>query len=127
MKIELDDNPLGKHRINAYSREGVVINETCYTGSVIVTPDTIIADWAPRTITDLAVQHIEELVNLEPELILLGTGESLRFPDEDILSPVFSGRIGMEIMDTGAACRAYNFLSAEGRKVIAALLQLAAE
>ena len=127
MKIELDDNPLGKYRINAYSSEGVVISETRYTGSVIVTPDAIIDDWPPRTFADLAVQHIQVLLNLEPEIILLGTGSSLRFPDNDILQPVYSGHIGLEIMDTGAACRAYNFLSAEGRKVIAALLQIAAE
>jgi uncharacterized protein len=127
MKIELDDNPLGKHRINAYSRDGLVISETRYTGSVIVTPDSIINDWGPRTFADLAVQHIQALVNLEPEIILLGTGASLQFPDDDILQPVYSGEIGLEIMDTGAACRAYNFLSAEGRKVIAALLQITAE
>ena len=89
--------------------------------------DAIIDDWPPRTFADLAVQHIQVLLNLEPEIILLGTGSSLRFPDNDILQPVYSGHIGLEIMDTGAACRAYNFLSAEGRKVIAALLQIAAE
>lgn len=125
MKIELDDNPLGNYRIESYSRDGLVISETCYTGSVIVAPDSIIDDWPPRRFADLAVQHVQSLADMEPEILLLGTGSRLRFPEQHILEPLISGNIGYEIMDTGAACRAYNFLSAEGRKVVAALLQIA--
>ena len=127
MKIELDDNPLGNYRIDSYSRDGLVISATRYTGSVIVTPDSIIDDWPPRSFTDLAVQHVQALVELEPEILLLGTGALLRFPEQHVLEPLASADIGYEVMDTGAACRAYNFLSAEGRKVVAALLQITGE
>ncbi|MEJ2699077.1 MAG: Mth938-like domain-containing protein [Desulfuromonadales bacterium] len=127
MKIELDDNPLGNYRIDSYSRDGLVISETRYTGSVIVMPDSIIDDWPPRCFADLAVQHVQTLADLGPEILLLGTGARLRFPEQHILAPLTFGNIGYEIMDTGAACRAYNFLSAEGRRVVAALLQISEE
>lgn len=124
MKIELDENPFGKYRIDAYSGEGVRIGNARYTGSLIITPDSIIDDWPPRRFTDLAVQHMQVLVALEPEIVLLGTGSQLRFPAQDITAPLLTGNIGHEVMDTGAACRAFNFLTVEGRKVIAALLEI---
>jgi len=124
MKIELDENPFGKYRIDAYSGDGLLIGATRYTGSLIITPDRIIDDWPPRRFTDLAVQHMQVLMALEPEIVLLGTGAQLRFPAEDITAPLLAGNIGLEVMDTGAACRAFNFLTVEGRKVIAALLEI---
>jgi uncharacterized protein len=124
MKIELDENPLGNYRIEAYSRDGLLINQTRYTGSIVVSPDSIIEDWPPQTFADLAAQHMRLLAELEPEIVLLGTGARLWFPEEDILEPLRTGSIGLEVMDTGAACRAFNFLTVEGRKVIAALLQI---
>lgn len=124
MKIELDENPLGKYRIEAYSRDGLSINGARYTGSVVVTPDRIIDDWPPRDFADLAAQHMQMLAELEPEIVLLGTGARLQFPEQEILEPLYTDNIGLEIMDTGAACRAFNFLTVEGRKVIAALLRI---
>lgn len=124
MKIELDESLSAKNRIDAYSSDGLLINATRYEGSLIVTPDEIITDWPPRSADDLAVQHIQRLVDTEPEVLLLGTGAQLRFPANSILEPLIHARIGFEVMDTGAACRAYNFMMGEGRWVVAALIRL---
>ncbi len=122
MKIELDEMLSGKNRIEAYSSDGLWINASRYESSLIVTPDEIITDWPPRSPDDLAVQHIERLIETEPEVLLLGTGARLQFPSNKILEPLVRAQIGFEVMDTGAACRAYNFMVGEGRWVVAALL-----
>ena len=124
MKFELDDNPLGTNRITAYSAAGVVVSDTCYSNALIVTPDTVIPDWPPRVLADIALQHMQQLLQLQPEIILLGTGSNLCFPAQELLHPVQVAGVGVEVMDTGAACRAYNFLSAEGRRIVAALLPI---
>ena len=63
MKFELDDNPLGTNRITAYSTAGVVVSDTCYSNALIVTPDTVIPDWPPRVLADIALQHMQQLLH----------------------------------------------------------------
>jgi uncharacterized protein len=63
---------------------------------------------------------------MSPEIVLIGTGKTLQFPDHAVNAILLEQNIGVEIMDTGAACRAYNFLAGEGRLVIAALLRIEA-
>lgn len=127
MKIELDSNVSGKNRISAYSSKGLLIGDTLYQSSVVLTPEHIVTDWPPQRFSDLAAQHFNTIIELAPEIVLLGTGEQLQFPDPEILFPLVSENIGFEIMDTGAACRAYNFLMGEERKVVAALLTIKTE
>ena len=124
MKIELDSNISGKNKIRAYSNDGLLIGDTLYQSSLILTPEQIVTDWPPKWFSDLAAQHFSAVIELDPEIVLLGTGGQLQFPDPDVLSPLVFNNIGFEIMDTGAACRAYNFLMGEGRKVVAALLTI---
>ncbi len=124
MKIELDETLSGKYRIEAYSSDGVVINKTLYEGSLVVTPEELITDWPPRTLDELTARHFRELADRGPEIVLLGTGALLEFPDDTVLEPLVSNSIGVEVMDTGAACRAYNFMMGEGRKIVAALLPI---
>jgi uncharacterized protein len=66
--------------------------------------------------------HIESLLALAPELVLIGTGQKQKFPGASILQPLIHAQIGYEIMDTGAACRTYNVLAGEGRKIVAGLI-----
>ena len=94
------------------------------TETGIVTPERIIADWEPANFDDLAAHHMETVVSLQPEIVVVGTGRRLRFPATDVLEPLLKKEIGYEIMDTGAACRCYNILTTEGRRVIAALLMI---
>jgi len=91
-------------------------------GSVIISPATLIRDWPPDHVGALQKEHLEAITNLNPEVILLGTGERLNFPDPEILAVVQRRQIGIEVMDTAAACRTYNILMAEGRRVAAGLI-----
>ena len=126
MKISLDDNLEQNNRIEAYDTGLFLINGENYTHSLIITPKSLVQNWPPLNLTDLATQHIEQLIDLEPEIIILGTGTQQLFPSVDILAPVYDAGMGLEIMDTGAACRSYNLLAAEGRNVAAGLILIQA-
>lgn len=91
-------------------------------GSFILSPRHLLREWAPVDIDSLLADHITEIIELKPELILLGTGAQLKFPAHSILAEIHQQRIGVEIMDTAAACRTYNILMAEGRFVVAGLI-----
>ncbi|WP_303907046.1 Mth938-like domain-containing protein [Thiohalomonas denitrificans] len=92
------------------------------THSFVITRETLVEDWPPEKLDELEADHFEQVAALEPEVVIFGTGASLRFPRPEI-SAVFAERgVGLEIMDSRAACRTYNILAAEGRRVAAALL-----
>ena len=123
MKIQLDT--LGhENTIQAYRPGQVTINQTVYSASVILTPERIIADWPPMRFADLAPAHFQTIAALAPEIVILGTGKQLRFPPAKTTRSLIQANIGLEVMDTGAACRTYNILMAEGRRVAAALLMI---
>ena len=121
MKLHLA-TAAGQNAITAYGEGYVTINQTRHDKSVVVTPDTLYTEWKAAGFETLTAEQIAELVPLASEIVLLGTGERLRFPRPDILRPLMDARIGFEVMDVRAACRTYNILMAEGRKVAAALL-----
>jgi uncharacterized protein len=91
-------------------------------GSFVISPKQLIHNWPPLAIDNLLPEHLDTLVELQPELVLLGTGPRLQFPNNDLLMTLYSHQIGVEIMDTAAACRTYNILMAEGRHVVAGLI-----
>lgn len=78
--------------------------------------------WGPAVLADLTVAHFERIAALAPEVVIFGSGAKLRFPHPSLLRPLIERRIGVETMDTGAACRTYNVLASERRSVVAALL-----
>lgn len=92
--------------------------------SFIITTDQIVTDWLPQQVEEITIAHIDSVLALMPAVILLGTGKRLRFPSPNILAHSQQHRVGMEVMDTAAACRTYNILAAEGRNVAAALLMI---
>ncbi len=94
------------------------------TRSLIITSQEIIEDWPAEQFADIDADTLAPLLALEPELVLLGTGERLRFPPAACLSPFYQRHIGVEVMDTPAACRTYNVLVSEGRQVAAAMLMI---
>jgi uncharacterized protein len=108
--------------IRAYTAGRITINEEVLATSVIVTPERIILDWLPHAFGDLEPRHILRLEELNPEIILLGTGGRLHFPGAEFTAGFLTRGIGVEIMDTPAACRTYNILLSEDRRVVAALL-----
>ncbi len=102
---------------------GVVqVNGERLGSSCVVAPDRLIRDWPPRHLDELNPSHLMQLVELEPEIVLLGVGSRLRFPRPDLLQPLQERGIGVEVMDTAAACRTYNLLKGDGRRVVAALI-----
>lgn len=100
-----------------------VLGET-YSASLILTPARVIDDWPPQSLAELDASHLEALLALDPrpETVLIGTGETQRFPARDVLAPLINAGLGIEIMDTRAACRTWNILLAEDRRVAAALI-----
>lgn len=123
MKIQLEMGA-GLNQIRAYAPGQVTINQTIYTRSLIVTPQRVIADWPPLTFAELDQAHFEVLAGLRPEVVILGTGARLRFPKPASLRALVEVNVGVEVMDTGAACRTYNILMGDGRRVAAALLMI---
>ncbi len=90
--------------------------------SFIIAPDRVVEDWPVRSIADLDQASVDAVLALEPELVIFGTGARQRFPPAALQAALMARRIGIEIMDNAAACRTYNLLAAEGRRVVAALI-----
>jgi uncharacterized protein len=124
VKIDLDTIPVDRYRIDAYQGGFISIKGEHYTSSLIISPDKLVPDWPPSAFTDLASQHIEQIIQLNPEIIILGTGEHLYFPAPELIARIFECEIGFEVMDTGAACRCYNLLVSEKRNVAAGLIMI---
>lgn len=120
MKLEILQSD-GTYQIQRADLHSVTINEKIYSHSVIVMPESI-NKWAVPHFEALNVAHFEQLCALRPEVVLLGTGQKIRFPTPDLLVPLINDGIGVEVMDTQAACRTYTILMADERKVAAALL-----
>ena len=91
------------------------------TGSLIVTPELLIENWL-ESAPQLHPNDIDRIMETHPEVILLGTGETMKFPDSKLLQSCYQANVGIEVMNTAAACRTYNVLASEGRKVAAALM-----
>lgn len=110
------------HHIRRYSATEIVIGEAHFGRSLLLAPDQLDAAWGPNLIEALTLQHLQQIQALEPELILLGTGSQRALftsPEQQRWLHRFPG---MEVMDTGSACRTYNLLQSEGRRVIAGLI-----
>jgi uncharacterized protein len=93
-----------------------------YRENLLVTPERIVTGWASGGFGALTEADFAALAGLAPEVALLGTGPSLRFPDPRLTRSLIEARIGLEVMDTPAACRTFNILAAEGRRVAAGIL-----
>ena len=101
-----------------YVRLGVVE----YRDNILVTPERIATGWTAGGFDTLTEADFAALAELKPEVVLLGTGASLRFPHPRLTRALTDAGIGVEVMDTPAACRTFNILAAEGRRVAAAVL-----
>ncbi len=112
----------GQNAIARHGPEGVIVNGVEHRHSVIVPWEGAVLPWQVSSFTDLAEPHFACLVALNPELVIFGSGARLRFVSPALLRALIERRIGVDTMDTAAACRTYNVLLAEGRSVVAALL-----
>lgn len=120
MKLHADA-PTALNTVTAYGPGFIEINKVRHVSAVLLTPDRV-EPWAVASFEALVASDLERLRALEPEVALLGTGSRQRFPHPRLSRALNEARIGLEAMTTAAACRTYNILMAEGRKVAAALL-----
>ena len=121
MKLHADQ-PNALNTITAYGPGYIEINAVRHETSVLVMPKGDIRPWPAARFEDLTAGQFEALLALGPEVVLLGTGDKLRFPHPRLTAALASRHIGVDAMDLQAACRTYNILMAEGRKVAAVLL-----
>ncbi|MBW5802445.1 hypothetical protein FIV31_01910 [Coxiella endosymbiont of Ornithodoros amblus] len=117
-----EDSGIGDYHINAYGPDSVTVNKVTYTSSLLVSPYRLVLEWKPRSLDELGSEHIEAILVLEPEIVILSTGQNFKWPSKKQLAPFHQRHIGIECMNTGAACRTYTALMSEGRKVVVALL-----
>ncbi|UGQ44998.1 Mth938-like domain-containing protein [Massilia endophytica] len=108
--------------ITGYFPGGVEINAKPYDASLLVLPEVAPRPWPVENFASLTVEHFEQLLAEQPDVVILGTGERQRFVHPRLSAPLTSRQIGVECMDTNAACRTYNILMGEGRKVLLALI-----
>lgn len=121
MKLQ-PDRAVGVNVINACTSEHIVINGQAWRESVLLPATGDVLPWAVSKHEDLTAEHFAQILAASPELVIFGSGPRLRFVHPMLLAALMERRIGVETMDTTAACRTYNVLAAEGRNVMAALL-----
>ncbi|SFU77279.1 Mth938-like domain-containing protein [Pseudoduganella namucuonensis] len=108
--------------VTGYFAGGVEINAQPFNYSLIVMPETAPRAWPVAHFDQLTAEHFEQIAADTPDVVILGTGERQRFVHPRLTASLTAKRIGVECMDTQAACRTYNILMAEGRKVTLALI-----
>jgi uncharacterized protein len=111
----------GRNLFTGYGEGYVSVNDRRYEGNLVVAPDHDVSIWNVESFDALTPAHFAALLELKPEIVILGTGERLRFPRPEVTRALAEAAVGFEAMDTRAACRTYNILMGEGRAVVAAI------
>ena len=121
MKFAQDSQDEG-YVITSYESDHISINGKAFNQSLIITSTHLDENWGLKTIGQLNTEHIDKILALNPELIIIGTGSKLIFPAVETYSCIIQRGIGVDFMDTQAACRTYNILKSEYRDVVAGLI-----
>lgn len=117
------DAPTGLNTITGYGPGFIEVNKSRHQGPLLLMPDAPAQPWQAEGFEALRREHFDALLTLRPEIVLLGTGHRQRFPHPHLTAALARAGVGLEVMDTAAACRTYNILMSEGRRVLAAFLQ----
>ncbi|MBV9344360.1 MAG: hypothetical protein JOZ03_05145 [Gammaproteobacteria bacterium] len=120
VQLTLDSTPPA-HLIRGYSAHEIRIGDRSVRRSCVVAAQQLILDWEPLEFAQLAPAHLERVLALQPELVLLGSGLAQRFAPAGVRGLLIGRGVGLETMELGAACRTYNVLVQEGRRVAAGL------
>jgi uncharacterized protein len=122
MRFAPDGSAVG-YSIQGYDETAVLINGRRHTAGLLVCAESLRSPWGPATDpTALTAEQLDQLLALAPQVLLLGTGRRALLPRPALLLPFSQRGVGVEIMTTAAACRTYNVLAAEGRRVVAVLM-----
>ncbi|SIN91865.1 Uncharacterized conserved protein, contains Mth938-like domain [Sulfurivirga caldicuralii] len=105
--------------------DGIWVNDTCLRSSFYMTQKHLCPDWGVSAFSDLSEQDIDALLALKPDVILLGTGEHQQFLPPQLLQRCHAAGVGVEVMDSAAACRTFNVMTTEDRPVLLAVIQSA--
>jgi uncharacterized protein len=119
MQLDLDSS--SGNLIRGFADGQITVGGATFREPLIVTADRIIADWSPPPPGQLTLADLQPVLDLEPEVILLGTGSRQCFPSMALITAVLRLGVGLETMSTAAACRTFNVLASEHRRVAAAL------
>ena len=115
-----EDKGDSRYRITEYEADWVKVNQDKLYHSFIVSPDQLVTNWRPQHIHELTTADLQPLFDLQAQIILLGSGSTQTFPLPEVWFALAQNGVGFEIMSNDAACRTYNLLSAENRRVAAA-------
>jgi len=110
--------------VQGLSERGIKVADEWYAKPLILAPNKLIPDWPVNTLADLDDSRLEPVFELEPDILLIGTGQQQHFLPAELMMSFYQRNIGAEVMNTAAACRTYNVLASEERRVVAALLPL---
>jgi uncharacterized protein len=121
------DTFAGTNAISRHEPGAVWVNHQRFEGSLLVPWKGEVQAWSALDRATLTAEHFEQVLALRPELVIFGSGARLHFISAALYRCLIDARVGLETMDTAAACRTYNVLAAEGRSVIAALLPALAD
>ena len=114
--------PGGLNLIRRYGPDFVGVGDEELRASCIIGASTLIRDWLPTDVASLKAEHLSPLFELQPEVVVLSTGAKQRFPSAALRAEFAMRKIGIEVMEIGAACRTYNVLVSEERKALCAVL-----
>lgn len=121
MKIQ-PDHAEGRNQITRMQDQTIWVNHQAFNTSILIPHEAPVQVWSAQSIETLSQSDIDALIALRPELIILGSGAQLRFPDSALIVRIHQAGIGFEVMSTAAACRTFNVLVSEGRQVLGAML-----
>jgi len=121
--VDLTFQKPGDHLfVRSISEAGIQVVDDFYQEALILSANEIIPDWPVKTVADIEQTHLEQVLKLEPEVVLIGTGARQVFLTPELMMFFYRRNIGIEVMSTDAACRTFNVLVSESRKVVAALI-----
>ena len=121
MQLTLE-NPDFRYSLRGAGGDYALVNEQRLEASFLLAPNDLVTGWRPATVADLQPQDMDAVLAMQPALVLLGSGASLRFPAPAVMATCLTRGLGIEVMDNAAAARTFNVLATEGRTVVAAFL-----
>ena len=118
------EKPGDHHFVRSVSEAGIRIADTTYTSGLLLSASLVQENWGPKELEGLKEEDLAQILALKPAVILLGTGARQQFLHPSRLAPCYRSGVGIELMTTEAACRTFNVLASEGRKVVAGMLPI---
>jgi uncharacterized protein len=122
MAMKFQREATSEFAIGGYTAHSVSVAGVEHRQSLCVSHQSAAAPWPAASFSEITAATVAAATQVSPEIVIIGTGKTLRFPPSAALAPLRDARIGFEVMDTAAACRTYNVLLGEGRQVAALLL-----